>query len=529
MEFVLISSPELQGGTQSLGPMLSEVALRDATQPTLKFYAFDGLFLASNEMMADDVSAIGFDGSAIDNNRAYNSTLQRSPAHAQLANYLDSTMDSENTSALRGNFCAVRLNPHTRAFNIATDPMSAYPIVICGFGDTLIVSNNVELLVTSVTAFGLSLTRSSKALVMGLALGVTTGNRTGFREVAKLPPGKLITGLGPNWRIIDQAPPALPQSSDSKTFVSALCERLDHNLSACKQMLDETTTIHTSAHSDLLPALGTNHNAPTTPADDAEQRWRIKHAIGSALLTDDCLLRPYGSPTLSALFDFSMLGAGKHAKSRSLFWKTPLKSMIAFSNSDPLLFAALSAKYKRGHSTVATLALRMARRRTLAQSVVRRSFLRQSMELLMDELHKQSSPATGHAASVVNSALFRQEAMILAADNHKAPVFAPFLDPWLSASAWRRTGLELETPAVLRSIIKTMSKQTPKPPAITRPSSSELRMEALNACQSLSARAECWTYLDRRKTLNMLQSESQAAETTQVHSDLLQVLRWAAG
>lgn len=529
MEFVLISSPELQSGSQPLGPLLSDVPLKNPNLPGLKFYAFDGLFLASNQMDADDISAIGFDGSAIDNHRAHNSSLSRRPTHSQLVDYLDGTMDKENKSSLRGMFCAVRLNPHTRAFNIATDPMSAYPLAICGFGETLIVSNNIALLETAVQAFGLSLSKSSKSLVMGMVLGVSPGNRTGFREVALLAPGKLVTGIGPNWRIIDKAPTAIPDFTNRKDFVSKVADRLSHNVSACKSLLNSTAIPHHSAQDIFAPVLKSGFHPTADRADSIERLWRTKNAMGSALMTQECYWRPMQTPTMSALFDFSLCPSNVTTQAETLFWKTPLRSLIEFSNSDPMFFAALTAKLKQPSSDAPALALAIARDHSDTNGIMRRTFLRQCMELMIKETIKSNNTQTGGGRAAIARMHMRQETMILSADNHRSPVLVPLLDPWFSSDALNNSNLNLDPAKLLQHMVKALGpKATPPPKQPIATPGNVVRLEALAIGEDLPSSAECWTYLNRKKTLKWLKKTTSADRMASVYSGLLQVFNWAA-
>ncbi len=529
MEFILISSPNLQNGSQLLGPLLSDAPLKNPKNERLKFYSFDGLFFAATDMEADEISAIGFDGSAIDNNRAYNSKLKRPPAHAHLVSYLDGTLGRENKSSLRGNFCAVRLNPHTRAFNIVTDPLSAYPLAICGFGETFIVSNNIDLVETAVKAFGLSLSRTSKSLALGLIFGVSPGNRTGFREVAQLPPGKLITGIGPNWRIIDQAPVAMPTFASGKEKTSALCERLSRNIGFSTSLLDEDPSVHQSANAQLVPSLLTDGSAFDSIADDYEQQWRVRDAMGRAIMTQECLLRPQNIPTLSAVFDFSLLARDTAAKSGSLFWQSPFKNLMAFSNNDPLYFAALASRYKGGGSRISAHALSLARLRNHDLSFVRRSFLRQGMQTMIEDLSKADGGQSDAFLFNIESTRMRQETLVLAADNHRAPAFAPFLDPWFSSvSAGAREG------DISGDLFDKVTKLLPTKPPRNAPSKpkhyvDELRRTALGIGETLPAHSECWNMLDRKKTLSMLQSQKHIQKRATLYSGLVQIFYWAAG
>lgn len=529
MEFILISSPDLQNGSQMLGPLLSDAPLKNPKNERLKFYSFDGLFFAATELEADEVSAIGFDGSAIDNNRAYNSKLNRPPTHAQLVSYLDGALDRENKSPLRGIFCAVRLNPHTRAFNIVTDPMSAYPLAICGFGDTFIVSNNIDLVETAVKAFGLSLSRTSKSLALGLIFGISPGNRTGYREVAQLPPGKLITGIGPNWRVIDQAPIAIPLFGSDKEKASALCERQLKNIELCKSLLDENPSVHQSANAKLAPTLQTDGSRFDSLADDYEQRWRINHAMGRAIMTQECLLRPQNTPTLSAVFDFRLLARRTAAKSDSLFWQSPVKNLMAFSNYDPLYFAALASRYKGGGARISAYALSLTRQGNEDLSFVHRSFLRQGMHTMIKDLSKAGSGQSDAFLFNIEHIRMRQETLVLAADNHLAPAFAPFLDPWFASAATGAREVDISGD-LFEKVVKSLPAQHPRhTPATAKPSGDELRRAALKAGETLPAHSECWNMLDRKKTLSLLKSQKHAQKRAKLYSGLVQIFYWAAG
>lgn len=529
MEFLLISSPELTSAPPSMGALLADVPLRNPHQPRLKFYGFDGLFLASNEMTADEVSAIGFDGSAIDDNRAYNSFLNSPPSHSKMASFLDGSMDSENKSSLRGIFCTVRVNPHTRAFNIATDPISAYPILICGFGETLIVSNNINLIETAVYAFGLSLTRTSKSLVMAMGFGMPLGNRTGFREVSLLPPGKMITGLGPNWRILDQAPSALPSCEAKQDYLEQLTARAKHNLSVCRKLLGTETVTHRTSNPDLaslLPAA----TGIDMPADHSEALWRIRNTSGVAPLSAEELGRPFGVPTLSAAYDTSLTLLGQKPRSRSLFWRAPFTNLLAFSNNDPVYFAALAASLKRQGRFTAGTALEMARQNLPQQSLLKRPFLRMGMEALIDQIQQTIDIIATNRPTGIAAAHIRSETIALTTENHSAPVFAPFVDPMFAAGNINRRTLGIDGETVLVAIHKSQSAKTIRE-SDQKPSTrlgTELWTQTVSLGNEIATVADCWAFLDRKKTLQFLANSKNRSKQPGVIVQLFQIFQWIA-
>ena len=266
MEFLLISSPDLESAKLPLELHLSDYPRLVPTEKTLKFFKFDGLFVAANILQSNDICAVVFDGSAFDHRQAYHATHW--PSLPTCTGYLDGCMDAENCSPLKGVFSLLRVNPHTRAFTIANDPMSLYPIFICGFGDTLIVSNNIYLIETAVQCFGAALTRSTRALALSLLFGCGSGDRTGFREVSLLPPGKIITGIGPNWRLIDQAP-STASEHDGKPPFDEPVSRVRQNIEICsggadRKILNENSGNELS-RSLVTSALGEVQTAQHTP------------------------------------------------------------------------------------------------------------------------------------------------------------------------------------------------------------------------------------------------------------------------
>ena len=529
MEFLLISSPELTAAPPSLGALLADVPLRNPHQPGLKFYGFDGLFLTSNEMSADEVSAIGFDGSAFGDTRAYNSFLNSPPSHAKMANFLDGAMDSENKSALRGIFCTVRVNPHTRAFNIATDPMAAYPVLICGFGETLIVSNNLNLIETAVYAFGLSLTRTSKSLAMAMGFGMPLGNRTGFREVSLLPPGKMIAGLGPNWRIIEQAPTALPSYEAKRDYFEQLTSRAKHNVSVCRKLLGTETVTHRSRNPDLASLLSAGTGIDMA-ADHSERLWRIRNTSGVAPLSAEDLGRPFGVPTLSATYDNSLALLGQPAPARALFWRAPFTNLLAFSNNDPVYFAALAASFKRQGRFTAGMALEMARRHLHEQKLLKRSFLRQGMEAFIEQLIGPNDSGADYCTTGLGTTRLRNETIALTTENHSAPVFAPFVDPMFAAGNINNRTLGIDGEKVLGAIRKSQlartAKQNDKQKSTTN--GAELWTHAVSMVNRLTTGADCWAFLDRKKTLAFLANSKNRSKYPDVVVPLFQVFQWIA-
>lgn len=526
MEFLLVSSPSLSELTHPFEPVLAEAPLLQASADPLQFFSFEGLFLAANQLSADDICAVGFDGTATDDRKAYNSTAQTAPSHTASVAYLDSAMDKENRSVLRGVFCLLRLNPHTRAFTVAVDPLSSYPVYICGFGETLIVSNNTNLIRAAVSCFGLSLTKSTKALASLLAFGAAVNNRTGFREVAFLPAGKMITGIGPNWRQISAAPITVPEFTSKVDFTRLLTQRLSHNVEASLKAAgtDYELRGHSSRFFHALPSAPSRGTAQLV-----EEEWLDNASFhsGSSLLPPSEMLANDGVPQLWAVADARIEAGALKTGKASLFWHAPFKNLMAISNSDPIYAAALAARWKGKNREAIAAALALAAPNGAAQRLMKRPFLRDSMNAILDELSKEPAPARPFHEAAHN----RQAGLTILAANALTPTFAPFLDPWLSNSFLQREAIGFNGAKITADVLKKLAPKGAKTSAHlpTLEATSQLHAIAGRLAKQLPASAECWTMLDRKKTLRFLASKPGKHTGADLYAGLAQLFLWAAG
>lgn len=202
---------------------------------------------------------------------------------------------------------------------------------------------------------------------------------------------------------------------------------------------------------------------------------------------------------------------------------------MEFSNSDPMYFAALTAKLRQPTSEAPALALAIAREHSDTNGLIRRSFLRQCMERLVEEIFKSSNMQKNGGRAAIGRFHMRQETLVLSADNHRSPVFVPLLDPWFSSDALNNSKLNLDPAKLLQHIIKALGTKTENPPQQPiAPSGNAIRMEALAVGESLPSRAECWTFLNRQKTLKWLNNHKHANRMASTYSSLLQIFSWSA-
>lgn len=444
MEFLVISSPHLEGHGKTLRQQLAVTPLLADVDGPLGFFDEGGLFVAANGHQSDDISSVCFDGHAVEGNKAYATGNATAPSLPTANRYIDECLGPSNSCTMRGVFSFMRFNPHTKAFTIVNDPLSLYPVFICGLGETLLAGNSILLLEKALLALGHRLTRTSKSGAMEAAFGCGAGTRTGFREVALLPPGKLVTGIGPNWRLVETAPWASPEGRSYQDQLSIAADRLCDTVGAIagsardqQLMFDLTGGLDsrlvfaaavaadvpdlsifaggTAASEDkqiahLLAAqykaaeasLPANHTGEPPDATELAKRAAFRQQ-GSSNLHNYAL----GRGRMGNLF--RVRGSGGELlrtftappAANNLFWQEPLKNIARISGSEPVHAASLAAFLDGISSQEQRSAARWAY--TLCQSPpshhqhYRRAFLREGTRSVIQQLreHAASAPTMG--------------------------------------------------------------------------------------------------------------------------------------
>ena len=531
MEFLLISSPDLGQTKLPLELQLSDCPLLSPTGHPLKFYKFDGLFLAATLLQSNDICAAAFDGSAFDYRQAYHA--DHWPSLPACISYLDGCMDEENNSVLKGAFSLVRVNPHTKAFTITNDPMSLYPLFVCAFGTTLIVSNNIYLIEGAVQSFGATLTRSCRGLAISFLFNCGSQDRTGFREVSLLPAGKVITGVGPNWRIINKAPTATNLQDSKPPFDDAL-GRVKRNIENCAKVAELTQLNNFSgAHTtrSLISSALSQTSSDFVPlsADDWEDAVKIRQGTVFAPTTHfSPASDSHKMVAYDAFLDAAKLKPRPAPPKGAFFFSSPLSNMTKLSNSDPIYSAALSGYHKRSSKHAARWTLTMAEQSSAFHSIFRRSFLRQTATKLLKELERETLDSQALRQRFYNRYDNRQAGFEMRLQNIKVPTMAPFADPWLSS---RSLPKEL-VPG------KSSGKKDTRPIEKTYEEGQVSKQwdacneAALNLATDLSLSSDVWEFLDRRKTLAALGKQGSFNKTDQQAEKALQLYQlflWAAG
>lgn len=503
LEFLIVSSPDFDSLSRPLEPGLGSAPSLSPDASALQFYDFGSLFVAASDLAANDICAVGFDGAAVGSGRAFSSATGNVPSVEASAAYLDGAMDLDNESDFRGMFALIRVNPHTKAFTVAVDPLALYPVLICGFGETLIISNNIHLIDEVVQSFGRRLTRSTKALATQLAVGVGNRDRTGFREVSRLPAGKLIAGIGPNWRLIDASPPRLPTAISYQDLLELLESRLLENIE--KTCIPGQGPFQVTFGDDLgsrlvlagLTASGVSDIQLVSPADGdtasvnpstrlaaqiLQKRAEINTLGGigkedplsflrqaAFQLQGDTLFRPddFGNETaesclvLDASADQALFQPLSHPKWGNLFWRHPISSIAKISNSDPVYGACTAAwasgLFNRKRGQAARWLSELMSQNHMPHHLFTRRFLRQSATLALEELERVSLPSGGLNAGFYHQCFMRHQiAMPLRlAASHK-PVFSPLLDPVFTLAALRAAHPNADPRVVVLDLIRKL-------------------------------------------------------------------------
>lgn len=487
MEFLIVSSPILESLQQPLEQFLSDAPqLRRRDRP-LQYFNFGSLFLAANNLISNDVCAIGFDGHATINGKSYLSADNQSPSVEEAIKYLDGCMDPVNTSDMQGIFSLVRVNPHTKAFSVSVDPFSSYPVFVCGFGETLIVSNNSFLIAAAVKSFGLSLTRSSKALAYQASLGSGSGDRSGYREVSLLPVGKTVTGIGPNWRLLDMAKPALGKPASYNEWLENCAHRLTGHIKTWAASVSSrqplTMSIGTGIRSNIILSAtaraGVSFDQLAFRTEDDPSASLLERSV-SVLFEDakHTKIRTYcaGPQTHQGFLQAVQLSQGLASynhlwcetqdseenrlltdaadealfypytapKWGSLFWRSPFSRMIRLSNGDPV-FTACAARFLVGlgnanKRSAARWTYSFSRQNRAFADLFHKDFLRQVVKTQLDELEAHLSTPRVLRPEYYQRNSMRRHAGTFYLASENTPASSPLLDPLLSARALHEFG-----------------------------------------------------------------------------------------
>lgn len=504
MEFLIVSSPLLESLQQPLEQSLSDAPLLRPRAGPLSYFNFGSLFFAANSLVSNDICATGFDGHAVINGKSYLSAENQSPSVEQAGKFLDGCMDPENTCDMQGVFTLVRVNPHTKAFSVAVDLFSIYPVFICGFGETLIVSNNGLLIAAAVKSFGLSLARSSKALAYEAALGGGGGDRTGYREVSLLPIGKTVAGIGPNWRILDTAKPALGKTSSYKEWLESCAHRLTGRIktwaasASSRQSLN--MSIGTGIRSNIILSATARAAVPSGQLvfriEDDQSASFIQRSM-SALFDGDkpkkirtyrtqpqthqgflqavqfsqgfasydpcwCQTEDGGENSLlTDAADEALFYPYAAPKWGSLFWRSPISRMVKLSNGDPI-FAACTARFFSGlgnanKRAAARWAYSFSHQNRAFNDLFHRDFLRQAIKTQLDDLEAHLSKPNALYPEYYQRNSMRRRTGALHLVAKSKPASAPLLDPLLSARALHEFASDVPQSVFLKDLLDTLA------------------------------------------------------------------------
>ncbi len=446
----------------------------------LGFFEFSGLFVAANGHQTNETTTLCYDGFGIGSGAAFSSGSVASLPIETANAYLDACLDPINNNALRGVFALMRFNPHTKAFTVAADPLAHYPIFICGLGDTLIVSNNCYLIEQTVHAMGLALTRSSKLAATSCALGVGLGNRTGFREVVLIPPGQLVTGIGPNWRLVTAAKQPELNTTTYNDLLDLAADRLTDSLSSIvRSGRDQNVHIKLDGgiYSRVLLAAAVGADVSNLKVSHSEHlssdsaivcQLAEKYSADLASQTDDNHLddadeveaariqafRSQGLPNLSQTIpkttrtktafriqtDRQRMRANslQHTAPKALFWSRPLIALGKFSSNDPIYGACLAAYWKAGTSTHAKVAVKWAYQITSLFSARHSLFQKQFLRTATNNLIEQMQTANEQTSTLGNDYIQRDSrrrnlGLQLRQNNLLCGSFDPLIDPILAS------------------------------------------------------------------------------------------------
>lgn len=413
--------------------------LTDVDGP-LGFFDHGQLFIAANGHQSDDIGTVCVDGFGFTEDFAFASGAGIGLPMKRATSYIDGCLDKINQSDLRGVFAMLRFNPHTKAFTVVTDPLSLYPLYIFTVGTLLVVSNSCYLIDVAARTLGYPVQRESRTIATRTLFDTSASLGTGYAGVIQLAHGKLVTGLGPNWRLVDAAVPAVANSANYETLLDQAAERLTNSVAAaakCATSGNLYFDLDASPYSRLLlaaaEASGIDQPKVTFSSDDQCRSTRLvashagAHQVAppsnwgngevpiatilkrglyrSQALCTDFSGNNLGSMRLRGLMGLTALSAplfqaiATPKKQRGLFWRMPIAATQKISNNDPLYGACLSGYWlgalHEKRRTSAKRAYQTAMRSAAIQTLFRPAFLRNETARIIKAFAQQSGSGIG--------------------------------------------------------------------------------------------------------------------------------------
>lgn len=482
MEFLLISSPNLEEAhAAALRKALSAAPLLAPVDGPLGFFDHQELFVAANGHQSTDIVTVCTDGHGIAGDFAFSAGCGAHLPIDKAGAYIDACLDKANGSDLRGVFTMMRFNPHTKAFTVVTDPLSQYPVLLCPLGPTMIVSNSAYLIEAAASALGHRPTKSARTGAYEAAFGIGAGVGTGHREVILLPHGKLITGLGPNWRIVDAAPQTITQGLSYGELLALSADRLTESVQAIAKsargappVFDLTGGLDSRLVFAAAVAAGIDDlTVFSGGADDSTDKC-IAHLIGKtygarrAALPGNHAGNPVTHQTLakravfrqqgmSNLYRYALGslrtpalrrvrgGGGEGLRTfgalpSGLFWCNPIDRLLRVSRGEPVYNACLSAYWasplNRRRKEAVRWALRYCDSPRSHHRLYRPAFLRGATRHMIDSLQRTSRGSTSMGTDLYLADRSRRHFGYLSRTlNLSCGAFEPLLDPVLVAAA----------------------------------------------------------------------------------------------
>lgn len=574
MEFILISSPNIAERAATIRNQLTSAPLIAAVDGPLGFFELGGgLLIAANGHQTNETTTLCYDGFSI-NKRAAFSPGCAAGLPIDIANaYLDACLDPINSNDLRGVFALMRFNPHTKAFTVAPDPLAHYPIFICGLGETLMVSNNCYLIQHALAAIGHKLSRSSKLAATYSAFGVGPARRTGFREIAVLPAGQVVTGIGPNWRLVSAAKqPKLVNRSYSE-LLDLAADRLCESVSAvAKTARDQTLqlSLDDEPGSRLLLAAAKAVGVKGLEIQAPENHPKGTDAANFIDAARRYVFRAQGIPSIPGIPAqtqesgrtrglFQILNPSSYPskqwnssnKPKGIFWSNPLTAMQKTSSNDPIYGPCLSAYLHAGsdgHRKIAAKwAYQICGQMGPLQSLYQKSFLRAATHRLIEELSEYiaENPAATPTA-IANSLRRRDIGIFMQQENMSHGAFDPLLDPAIQSIFRSLPDIqktEVDFISDLTEKLEGMSTeaQPAKVKLNDRRSNAVCNIEIEHAQQvlpdlislanALPSNHEIWQYFHRKKLLAALKNNRFFLKSPRRATHILAILHtfiWAA-
>lgn len=570
MEFVLISSPDIAGRSEGIRKKLMNAPLLASVDGPLGFFDLGGLFVAANGHRTNETTTLCYDGFGIGKHTAFSSGCSAALSIDVANAYLDACLDPVNTNDLRGVFALMRFNPHTKAFTIAPDPLANYPILICGLGETLIVSNNCYLIQQAVGAMGHSLTRSSKMAATYSAFGIRPSNRTGFREIAHLPAGKVVTGIGPNWRLVSSAKQPDLNVTTYDDLLAITADRLCDGIAAIsKTARDQTFEIITGDGQNSRLLLSAANAAglkgfevqdlagqplnvrSVTPVGAARKNVFCAQGVPCVQLKNALASRRRNLFRLQFAEKFVYEEEGNSALPKSLIWSNPIKAMQKISSNDPVYGACITAYFQAGSNAHKKMAAKWAYhicgKMGSLQSLYKKSFLRTAASALIKELAEYS--VTFDEDTNVDFSRYMERkniGVLMRLENMTNGAFDPLLDPTIESAFGKLPSFHKNKADFIDDLIEKLEnfsveahavkikKNKAVSKTVTDPDMKAVMHalpELVALAHALPANHEVWQYFQRKKLLVTLKDEQfflKNRKRTAQFLSILQTFIWAA-